>query len=199
MTDNTGVKNITSPHLRLRTVMMNILIAGLCWTVSMRVTIETYTKFISLPREFTRAEIRPSDEKSNAASLSMIWNMGNYQVYEKLREINLNDCSDSGIVVQHYKCVSFQKSQHPAVKRNYYFISHIKLEKISWIEAADLCKHIGGYLPCFTSLQEQDELIAFFKLSRDIPAIEAVYIGLRYNYTTVSLIIFTVRNVVAAK
>ena len=179
--------------------MMNISIAGLCWTVSMCVTTDTYTKFISLPGEFTRAEIRPSDENDNAASLNMIWNMGNYQVYEKLREINLNDCSQIGIFGQNYKCVYFRNSQHPTVKRNYYFMSHIKFEKISWIEAAALCKDIGGYLPSFTSLQEQDELTAFLKLSGDIPAIEAVYIGLRYNSTTVSLILFTIRNVVAAK
>ena len=158
----------------------------------MRVTTKTYSKFISLPGEFTRAEIRPSDQNSNAASLNMIWNMGNYQVYEKLREINLNDCSQIGIVGQNYKCVFFKNSQHPVVKRNYYFMSHIQLEKISWIEAANLCKHIGGYLPSFTSLQEQDELIAFLKLSRDIPAIEAVYIGLKYNSTTVSLILLLI-------
>ena len=130
-----------------------ILTVGLCWRLLMSLTTKTYRKVVSLPGEFTRAEIKPLDEKSKAASLSIIWNMDNYRSYEQIREIRLNDCSDG--IIKNYKCVSFHHNQHPVVKKNYYFISHIKLKKISWMQAADLCKQIGGYLPSFTSLQEQ--------------------------------------------
>ena len=52
---------------------------------------------------------------------------------------------------------------------------------ISWREASELCRDIGGYLPYFTSREELDELLALLKLSPDIHPIEALYIGLTTN------------------
>ena len=51
----------------------------------------------------------------------------------------------------------------------------------SWIEASELCRDVGGYLPYFTSREKLDELLVLLKLSPDIYPIEALYIGLTSN------------------
>ena len=50
----------------------------------------------------------------------------------------------------------------------------------SWEKASDLCRSIEGYLPYFTSREDLDELLALFKMSLEIPPIEAIYIGLKF-------------------
>ena len=52
----------------------------------------------------------------------------------------------------------------------------------SWIEASDLCKSIGGFLPIIRNRDELDELITFIRSSEDMPPVEALYIGLRRQF-----------------
>ena len=47
----------------------------------------------------------------------------------------------------------------------------------SWTEASYLCQSIGGYLPLIRNRDELDEIIAFLKLSKNMPPVEALYIG----------------------
>ena len=54
----------------------------------------------------------------------------------------------------------------------------------SWTEASKLCKSIGGYLPLIRSQDELDEIIAFLKLSEDMPPVEGLSIGLRNSFKT---------------
>ena len=54
----------------------------------------------------------------------------------------------------------------------------------SWTEASKLCKSIGGYLPLIRNRDEMDEIIAFLKLSEDMPPVEGLYIGLRDGFKT---------------
>ena len=58
--------------------------------------------------------------------------------------------------------------------------------KISWKEASQLCKEVGGYLPYFTSRHHVEQLLALFKLSEAIPPIAQIFIGLRSNTSKVS-------------
>ena len=50
----------------------------------------------------------------------------------------------------------------------------------SWLEASELCKSVGGYLPYFTSIEDVEELIALVKPLDRCP-LEAIYIGLIFN------------------
>ena len=49
----------------------------------------------------------------------------------------------------------------------------------SWTEASQLCTSIGGYLPLIRNRDELDEIIYFLKLSKDMPPVEALYIGIK--------------------
>ena len=51
----------------------------------------------------------------------------------------------------------------------------------SWTQASELCKKAGAYLPYFTNREDLEELLAMLKLSQDMPPIEAIFIGLRFN------------------
>ena len=54
----------------------------------------------------------------------------------------------------------------------------------SWTEAYHFCKSIGGSLPLVRNRDELDEIIAFLKLSENMPPVEGLYIGLRRNFKT---------------
>ena len=62
---------------------------------------------------------------------------------------------------------------------------------ISWSEASELCRDIGGYLPYFTSREQLDKLLALLKLSSEIYPIEALYIGLTSNAMVMLMIVFS--------
>ena len=49
----------------------------------------------------------------------------------------------------------------------------------SWSEVSNLCKSIGGTLLSLRNRDELDEIIAFLKLSEDMPPVEGLYIGLK--------------------
>ena len=51
----------------------------------------------------------------------------------------------------------------------------------SWTEASNICKSIGGNLPLLRNRDELNEIIAFLKLSKHIPPVKGLYIGLRRN------------------
>ena len=55
------------------------------------------------------------------------------------------------------------------------------LQKVSWIEASEMCRQEGAMLPYFTSRKDLDQLIRLFKLSRGSFLQEGIFIGLIYN------------------
>ena len=59
-------------------------------------------------------------------------------------------------------------------------------KRISWNDAAEICKSINAYLPHFTSRDELDEFLMLIKTSMDLPIMEAVFIGLRHYENGVS-------------
>ena len=52
----------------------------------------------------------------------------------------------------------------------------------SWTEVSNLCKSIGGTLPLLRNRDELDEIIAFLKLSEDMPPVEGLYVGLKRSF-----------------
>ena len=58
--------------------------------------------------------------------------------------------------------------------------------KMSWNEASERFKEIGGYLPYFTSRQDLEQLLALLKFHYDIPLMMFMFIGLKSNLNPVS-------------
>ena len=74
------------------------------------------------------------------------------------------------------------------VDREYHLILEEK-KKRSWKQANKLCQElVGGHFPWFEGKDRLHELLSLFKLSEEIPAIEAIYIGLRFYSVEVSAI-----------
>ena len=69
-------------------------------------------------------------------------------------------------------------------------------EKLSWIEASNLCKDAGGLLPYFTSRQDLDDLILILKSSRHGFLLEGLFIGLVYNPINMKVKMFHLYNTV---
>ena len=70
--------------------------------------------------------------------------------------------------------------------------------KVSWNQASELCKEMGGLLPYFTSRQDLEDLLIYFKIrgylipwgvmdpKLSIQAVVEIYIGLKYYSNDVS-------------
>ena len=71
-------------------------------------------------------------------------------------------------------------------ERGTIYILKINDYKISWKEASQQCKEISGYLPYLTSRDDLKKLIAFFASSKQLPIIEGLFIGLKYEQSKVS-------------
>ena len=54
-------------------------------------------------------------------------------------------------------------------------------EAMSWEDSSQLCAESGGYLPYFTSREELKEMISLVKLSKEVPPISALFIGLSFD------------------
>ena len=62
--------------------------------------------------------------------------------------------------------------------------NHIVLrmeQEVSWDQAQKICKDIGLLLPYFPDREKLNEFIAIFKLTRALPPLEGVFIGLSYS------------------
>ena len=123
---------------------------------------------------------------SYVSSFTVMWKNNYYQYYSGTGMLNWKSCSENKIHVNHYKCLHFSHANIPASKRDHYLAFHNKTKSKTWNEASALCKSIGGYLPYFHSEKELEDLLASLKLSQDIPAIEGLFIGLKYNINKVS-------------
>ena len=53
----------------------------------------------------------------------------------------------------------------------------------TWWEADNMCKSINGHLPMLRNRDELNELIALMKLSKFLPPVEFLYIGLNDDST----------------
>ena len=65
-----------------------------------------------------------------------------------------------------------------------FYVMVCAAEPLSWNQASQKCKDIGGSLPQFFSREEQEEIQYLLKMSDDLYAIEALYIGLVISNTS---------------
>ncbi len=86
-----------------------------------------------------------------------------------------------------FLCFNFS-SHNPKTPHYFAFIHKRKIDGAifeSWVGASEMCDNAGGTLPHFTSSYELGLFIAVLKLSRFIPALEALYIGLMLKQVSV--------------
>ena len=94
-------------------------------------------------------------------------------------------------------CLSFQFSNgsHSRLNTKKYilfnmYLVHGKLMQYfkhhspaySWEESSQLCREAGGFLPSFTNRDDLQELLTLLKFSKDIPPLEAIFIGLKGSF-----------------
>ena len=60
----------------------------------------------------------------------------------------------------------------------------------TWIEALELCRTVGGFLPFFRSKEELEQLLMLIRLSPYLSTIDGIFIGLFFNTRKVRYIIF---------
>ena len=165
--------------------------------------------FISVPGKATDVHIFKSKVRINKSGLHefhikrILNNMSisishvhdNYNKYSYLTNQNMSNCDNILTASLHgFRCfnisipaqcnfhyILFEKRMtydyRSSRQREYPSDRHLS----SWEQASELCRNAGAYLPSFTNREDLEEWLAWLKLSKDIPPIEAVFIGLRFN------------------
>ena len=120
-------------------------------------------------------------------TLTAVWINANYKKYQyfvqqKAQKFSVN--KNVTKIIKFLKLISGTAAD--TVQREYYLVLEEKIKR-TWNQASKLCEEfVDGYLPWFEGTDRLYELLSLFKLSKEIPAIEAIYIGLRFNAVKVS-------------
>ena len=120
-------------------------------------------------------------------TLTVVWINDNYIKYQHFLELKAHRYSMNINVIKSIKFLKFVNvNGDGTVDREYHLILEEE-KKRSWKQANKLCQElVGGHLPWFEDKDRLHELLSLFKLSKEIPAIEAIYIGLRFHAEKVS-------------
>ena len=120
-------------------------------------------------------------------TLTAVWISDNYIKYQYFWELKAQRYSIKINVTKNIKFLKFVNVyEEDTVDREYYLILEEK-EKRSWKQANGMCQELfDGHLPWFEGKDRLHELLSLFKLSKEIPPIEAIYIGLKFYAAEVS-------------
>ena len=154
---------------------------------------KTY-KFISIPENISSLTISNASESCDGV-LNLIWIHDNYPL-KQWQFISLG-CSNVNFSIFH-ECSNFTSLRKMHIK---YFIllvqnivysipnyNSINKHKLNLLETPEVCQDVGGYLPYLSRKIEIEEVIALLKLRRDIPPMEAVFIGLNRSKEQVTIL-----------
>ena len=125
--------------------------------------------------------------------LNIYWVLDNYADYDYFLKEDPEKCNDH-FVFSYPLC--FNYSNVGPTKSEHYYVFFWNVYRLydrkdrrrkalkSWLEANKLCTSINGYLPILRNKDELNELIALLRLSKLIPPVEYLYIGLRQEIKT---------------
>ena len=132
----------------------------------------------------------------NDMSISVAYVYDNYEKYSHLTSQNMSKCDKIlKASLQGFGCLNMSTPTHSSFhyilfkksmthdyssssnQRQYPSDRHLS----SWTQASESCRKAGAYLPYFTNREDLEELLALLKLSPDIPPVEAIFIGLKFN------------------
>ena len=121
---------------------------------------------------------------------TVVWIHDNYNRYKQFIDWPAHSYYLEKLTAQKVICYKIDTKNRD--QREYYLIAYghgVNMGKIkrTWAEAADKCKNlVDGYLPWFESRSSLFEFLSLLKLSRKIPTIDGIYIGLKVNIKEVS-------------
>ena len=147
-------------------------------------------RYVSLPGEFisldTQFKYSNIIYRKSPQQIALTWTFDKYNQYNHFFYQNATECSENIKPKDSYICLKFSSKNKNKNYIIFNFVSVNELRMISWNEASESCKEMDGYLPYFIHKQHLDELIAFVKLSKDIPPTQALFIGLAFIKNKVS-------------
>ena len=161
------------------------MLLGLSWTSIFPLYRLRYKKFISLPGKLDSCEVKLNSLRNE--TLTVVWINDNYIKYQHIMDLKAHRYSMKKNVTKSIKFLKFVNVYGDGtVDREYHLILEEK-KKRSWKQAKKLCKEfVDGHLPWFEGKDRLLELLSLFKFSKEIPTIEAIYIGLRFYAVEVS-------------
>ena len=172
------------------------------WRSRMDLSVNTPHKFIGLPGYIYKV-ILENIITNIKSSLTFFWIHDNFDKFNHYADSEPKLCNNvKPIPVDDTYCLNYSSVNRK--KKKYYFIYYCKIQyqqrlirnqggkvklsfkwllnlnKVSksWIEATSYCKSIGGHLPIIRDKNELAELTSVLKLPKDMPPIQALYIGL---------------------
>ena len=179
-------------------MFLNLFAVALRWESHIALYRLIHQKYISLPGAFMsfEAQFRYLDIKyehtlmNSSLKVFIIWTFDKYKEYKHFFYQKATECLESAKPKSSNICLNISSRNNRKYFTIFNFLALNKLREVSWNEASEMCKGIGGYLPFFTFKKDLDELIAFLKLSQAIPPIQALFIGLQFNAHMVSFLAY---------
>ena len=186
-----------------------LIFSEIRWTSKFPLHQLKYKKYISLPgTNMYLIKVMLDKALPITEPLSIVWINDNYNRYLHFMESIPHNCIKNRTMARQIGCKKILSSKEYADHREYYWMAsrdfdHIYdyywlddiddygygyyIEKeVTWEEASHLCGLLGGHLPWFESRDSLSEILALLKLSQFLPAVEAIYIGLRSHENEVS-------------
>ena len=160
-------------------------VSGLDW--NMNIELETPKQYISLPGFDQSFHIKCKRQIPIFAGYFSMTSFVDHTMQEKIYFGQWEKCARLDSMINFF-CLRV------TINSNYLVIGNLnsylndvgKQHKLSWTQATELCQTFGGELPSFMSRDEMDEVIALLLKSKNIPYLEAIFIGLRFSETKVS-------------
>ena len=144
------------------------------------------------------------DSSTHIVISKNIFTLKIYQFPHQSAKIYLNNCTSNELLEPYGYCLNITMKHTP---NKYLFIrGNIKCHKykgtcsssakpLSWNEASQLCKHLGGYLPILRNKDEMEEFTSLIKSTKGLPPIENVFIGLYYYKVGHYILLIPVLNI----
>ena len=109
----------------------------------------------------------------NATFISM---PHHYTEFDSFKFLEPKFCQLKKKTFENFYCFLISSS-----KMRSYFLILSSNGAVTWIEADQMCKTIGGFLPFFNQRKDLNDLLYTVRFAKAIPLIQNTYIGLRYN------------------
>ena len=138
-------------------------------------------KFIDLRGYICKVDIKVNleNDASEQNYLAIGWLYDNYKPFENMFLLKRLKCIT--------RCIGVTFVNRDRIKFHYTVLESGKTR--SWYQVAGICKELNASLPDFDSKDRISEFVALLKLVKRVPDMDVIPIGLRYNYTNVSIII----------
>ena len=148
-------------------------------------------KFIDLKGSICNVDVNVNfdDNAPKQDYLTIGWLYDNYKPFENMFSWKRLKCSIkrcSGVTFVNRDRIKFHYSVFSTYKSLSPFKPQIPAPPKSWNQVADMCKGLNASLPNFENKDRISEFVALLK-AFPVPDMDAIPIGLRYNYTNVGI------------